>query len=73
MLVLDTYVARVIPPTTYKFIALLNDHLGIKPLPSAIPTSIYKLIDVYVEKEGPANKSVARKAWYYIQLACYID
>lgn len=65
----DTYVARVIPPLTYKFIQLLTDHLGIKQLPNAISSNVYNLIDDFVEREEPANKSEARKQWYYITMS----
>lgn len=62
----DTYHARVISPLAYKTLNVLEDYIGIKPLPANLFQNIYTIVDEYIEREGAANKTKAKNKLFYI-------
>jgi DNA polymerase elongation subunit (family B) len=62
----DTYRARIISPLAYKILQILEEHVGIKPIPNALSANLYQFVDDYIEREGSANKTKAKNQLYYI-------
>jgi DNA polymerase elongation subunit (family B) len=62
----DTYKARIISPLSYKTLTVLEEFIGVKPLPSNLFQNIYSIVDEYIEREGAANKTKAKNKLFYI-------
>jgi DNA polymerase elongation subunit (family B) len=62
----DTYQSRIISPLSYKTLAILEEFIGIKPLPSNLFQNIYSIVDEYIEREGASNKTKAKNKLFYI-------
>ena len=62
----DSYFGRVIPPCTYKSLALLEDHIGIKPLPNQVFQNIQKIVWDYINTDSVKDKKEKLQFIYYI-------
>jgi DNA polymerase elongation subunit (family B) len=60
----DSYKARVLPPTVYKTLILIQSGLTKKTLPNTLPENISTLIDKYIKREDPTQKGQTRTTLY---------
>jgi DNA polymerase elongation subunit (family B) len=61
----DTFKLRVINPLTYKLLQQLEAHIGIKPIPQILYTSLFTLVENYADNKKIASKLKFKKACYY--------